>query len=182
MWKPVIGYEAFYEVSDTGAVRRIAGRGCTTSHEITPIKDRHGYYRVKLCVGGKAKDYYVHRLAVEAFIGPIPDGMTVNHMDCNRENNAIENLEVCTRHENTLHAVANGLVSLSNATLMADEASMIYFLTTEANMASIELSRLFSVSRPTINRITSGRHWGHLRKKRPDTLSGSSAVVKLDLA
>lgn len=165
MWKPVRGYESTYEVSDTGLVRRIPGKGRPKGGALKAIKDRHGYARVKLCVGGKGKDYAVHRLVADAFIGPIPDGLTVNHMDCDTTNNSASNLEICTRHENTLHAVANGRVSLSNATLTADEAAMIRRLATDANMASRALADLFGVTRASVTRIKSGKHWRHLGKE-----------------
>ena len=165
MWKPVRGYESTYEVSGTGLVRRIPGKGRPTGGAIKAFKDRQGYFRVKLCVGGQGKDYAVHRLVADAFIGPIPDGLTVNHMDCDTTNNSVSNLEICTRHENTIHAVANGRISLSGAKLTADEAAMIRRLATEANMASRELAVLFGVTRENVTRIKGGKHWRHLGKE-----------------
>jgi len=45
----------------------------------------------------------VHRLVVESFIGPIPDGLEVNHKDLNKHNNNVSNLEIVTRRENIIH-------------------------------------------------------------------------------
>lgn len=65
--------------------------------------NRYGY--PVACLNGKAKPVLksVHRMVVEAFIGPIPDGMQVNHKDGNKQNNHLDNLEVCTGSENQIH-------------------------------------------------------------------------------
>jgi len=55
-----------------------------------------GYYKVKLSLNGKIKAYYVHRLVYQMFKGDIPYGMQVNHIDENRTNNNIDNLELLT--------------------------------------------------------------------------------------
>ena len=57
----------------------------------------------------KTKNYYVHRIVAEAFIGEIPKGMAVNHIDGDKTNNHIRNLEIITYSENIRHADANGL-------------------------------------------------------------------------
>lgn len=68
-----------------------------------------GYLRVELWTNGKGKKYLLHRLIAEKFI-PNPDGKpVVNHIDGNKQNNAIENLEWVTRSENQLHAYRAGL-------------------------------------------------------------------------
>ena len=49
----------------------------------------------------------VHRLVVESFIGPIADGLEVNHKDLNKHNNNVSNLEIVTRRQNIIHFHAN---------------------------------------------------------------------------
>lgn len=110
IWKDVVGYEGFYQVSNTGKVRSydrkvMCGYGKT---RIIPkrilkqyIKDR--YPRVSLTIDKKRKVVYAHRLVAEAFI-PNPNGLSeVNHIDENKQNNNIENLEWCTRSYNNSH-------------------------------------------------------------------------------
>ena len=64
-----------------------------------------GYMKITLQqIGFKKKNYYIHRLVHECFKGPIPDGMQINHIDSNKQNNCINNLEVVTHSENMKHS------------------------------------------------------------------------------
>jgi len=72
--------------------------------------DRYGYYRVGMMMGGKMKDIYIHRMVCETFRGPMPEGCDqINHIDCNINNNNVENLEWCNSSRNAKHAYENGL-------------------------------------------------------------------------
>lgn len=102
MWKDIKGYEGFYQVSDEGQIRRILKDGRTK-----PVKGKEGskYYTVDLCVHGKCKGFNVHRLVAEAFLEK-PEGTTeVNHIDGNKKNNHVENLEWVTQKGNLIHAM-----------------------------------------------------------------------------
>lgn len=88
-WKPVVGYEGYYEVSNTGLVRRIKG------NILKPKIEKNGYVRYHLSQNGKAKTILAHRIVALAFI-PNPNNYpTVNHKDENKENNQVDNLEWC---------------------------------------------------------------------------------------
>lgn len=69
--------------------------------------DRYGYPYVQIRVGGKQKFHFVHRLVALHFLGH-SDTLEVNHIDLNKTNNNVENLEWCTRVENLEHAKLNG--------------------------------------------------------------------------
>lgn len=71
---------------------------------LTKVVTRYGYERVGLFHNKKAKNYLVHCLVAEAFLGPKPDGMMVNHKDSNRVNNNLSNLEYVTARENMCHS------------------------------------------------------------------------------
>ncbi len=76
--------------------------------------DKQGYQRVGLYVGNyKSKTIKVHRLVAETFIDNIENKKDVNHIDGNKSNNNIFNLEWCTRSENIKHAFKNGLSKIS---------------------------------------------------------------------
>lgn len=96
-WKPVVGYEGLYEVSNWGRVKSIKfGR----ERILKPGTNNRGYLFVNLCKNGKKKNFRVHRLVAEAFI-PNPYNLPeVNHKDENKLNNNAENLEWCDRKFN----------------------------------------------------------------------------------
>lgn len=100
IWKPAFGYETTHEVSNYGNVR-----GYRRKKILTPPLDQRGYKRTKI---GK-KSVRVHRLVALTFI-PNPDNKPqVNHIDGDKTNNHIENLEWVTNDENREHAVKLGL-------------------------------------------------------------------------
>jgi hypothetical protein len=110
IWKPITGYEGYYEVSNHGKVRSVARiihkvhspsgtvyQWCKPSMILNSNRGGHNYLRVDLCVDYVAKTHYVHRLVAETFI-PNPDDLPeINHMDEDRHNNHVDNLEWCSR-------------------------------------------------------------------------------------
>lgn len=67
---------------------------------MSPINNGIGYYQVKLRFSKKRFNRYIHRLVWETFIGIIPDGYEINHIDHNKQNNSLDNLELVTHSEN----------------------------------------------------------------------------------
>lgn len=113
IWKDIQGYEGLYQVSNLGRVKSLARldtRGQRVSEKILKLgKHRAGYFRVNLYKNGKMKQYLVHRLVALAFIPNPENKEQVNHIDGNKQNNVIENLEWCTHSENIQHAYRTGL-------------------------------------------------------------------------
>ena len=108
-WKPVVGYEGHYQVSNFGRVKSIKfGKEIILKQK---IKD--GYYYVGLSKNGIVKNYFVHRLVAEAFI-PNPNNLPqVNHKDENKLNNSVDNLEWCDAKYNRNYGTINERLSKS---------------------------------------------------------------------
>ncbi len=105
IWKPVVGYEGLYEVSNTGLIKSLNCYNLKEPHLLSLCFNTNGYLRVGLSKNNKTKQMLVHRIVAEAFI-PNPDNLEmVNHKDEDRTNNHVENLEWCTRAYNQLYSI-----------------------------------------------------------------------------
>lgn len=108
IWKDVPNYEGKYQVSNKGRVKSIKrtvkhnGSKTRTFPEkiLKPNKVSFDYLQVTLYNNGKRKCRYIHNLVMESFIGKKPNGYEVNHIDEDKSNNQLENLEYITRKEN----------------------------------------------------------------------------------
>lgn len=103
-WLPVPGYEGLYEVSDLGAVRGPR----TGDGRLKPRPHKDGYAKVNLCRGGRQKTFLVHRLVLDAFVGPREPGQECRHLDGDPSNNRLTNLAWGTQSENELDKVRHG--------------------------------------------------------------------------
>lgn len=118
-WRPVVGYEGYYEVSNNGRVRtvgRISSYGRPVRERVLK-PDLSGIYpQVKLARDGRGRTSRIHALVAEAFIGPRPAGMEVCHTNGNHADNRLENLRYDTHSENQRDTVRLGLHPLANLT------------------------------------------------------------------
>lgn len=121
IWKDVVGYEGYYQVSNLGRVRsldRIASNGRKIKGKIlsTKVNTPPYYPRVSLSVNGKMKLVQVHRLVAQAFVyNPDPEHKTqVGHKDESRTNNRADNLEWVTPKENSNMPLHRKRVSKAN--------------------------------------------------------------------
>lgn len=111
-WKPVIGYEGLYEVSNTGNVRslpRQAGKFYIRGKFLSQPINQQGYKQVTLSAYGLRKTFAVHRLVAQAFIPNPEKKPQVNHIDENKINNNVDNLEWVTIQENIAWSKAKGI-------------------------------------------------------------------------
>lgn len=100
-----MGWEAFYEVSDLGNVRSLHW---SPPRPLRPGISGVGYPLVVLARDRMKTSRMVHHLVSEAFIGPRPARHDINHIDANRTNNVLANLEYCTRKQNVHHMFVLG--------------------------------------------------------------------------
>jgi hypothetical protein len=102
IWKKIQGYSN-YEVSNLGRVKSLNSNKILNQYE-----SESGYLNVWLYNQGKRKGFRVHRLVAQEFIKKASNNLEVNHIDSNKKNNSIFNLEWCTRGENIKHSFDNG--------------------------------------------------------------------------
>ena len=96
--KDIKGFEGLYAVTEDGRVWSYL-----RNKWLKPGINK-GYYHVRLCKDGKIKIFLIHRLVYTTFKGEIPKGLTVDHIDSNRLNNNLDNLQLLTRGDNARKA------------------------------------------------------------------------------
>jgi hypothetical protein len=114
IWKPIVGYEGFYEVSNLGRIKtkeRFIERKDKTFfmlHERIRklvLHKKTGYLQVSICVENKVKMCSAHRMVASTFIDNPLNKPQVNHINGIKTDNRVENLEWCTNRENTIHRI-----------------------------------------------------------------------------
>ena len=156
VWKDIEGYEGLYQVSTCGNIKSLAkprknGNGRCYIQKEKLLKQSFtstGYKKVELYKDGKRKSFKVHRLVAIAFISNPDNKPEVNHIDGNKINNNIDNLEWVTSSENTIHAYETGL---SPNKKELDEIRIIELY--NKGTSKEEISRMFDVSNVVIARI-----------------------------
>ena len=123
IWKPISVYNGYYEVSNLGRVRSVT-RKIERTDPKNPNKKRlftykgklipfwitnKGYLRCTLNINNIKKNHLVHQLVAKEFIENKDLKSQVNHINCIKTDNRVENLEWVTNYENYLHSVKNGL-------------------------------------------------------------------------
>jgi len=159
-WKPIKETEGKYEVSNHGRVRstrflyvKSNGHRCYTRPTILKSSKRGGYLLVK--IGGKTRS--VHRVVAEAFL-PKPDVyMEVNHKDCIKGNNHVDNLEWVTPKENMAHAVKNNR-GVGGGKLTSFQARLIR-IADKYGMGRRQIVDVFDVSSSTVGEIVRRKTW-----------------------
>jgi hypothetical protein len=169
IWKPVVGWEGFYEVSNMGRVRGLNRVVFCTGkdgnlherHEKQRLKSKRlvrGYELVSLGKNGKQYSYQVHRLVLFAFVSPCPKGMQACHNDGIRTNNHLNNLRWDTPKNNHQDRIRHGTMISGNnhyRTKLSDEdLEYIWRVYTPKHKeyGAIPLSKKYGV------------HWKHLEK------------------
>ncbi|MDD6530572.1 MAG: NUMOD4 domain-containing protein [Prevotella copri] len=173
MWKPVPGYEEYYECSDNGNIRSldryvIQSNGMKRLHKGRELKatlNKNGYLLVPFSVGKKRVQKYVHRLVAETYLGNIKETYTVNHIDGDKRNNQVSNLEIISVGENNKHAYEK--LSRMRVTVGCRRRCIRAINTKTGEIAEYksvaEASRILGLSETQIRRyLDSGSMWGNL--------------------
>jgi hypothetical protein len=170
-FRPVVGYDGYYEVGSFGTVRsidRIVGGRSLKGINLAQVPDRgrHSYGRlqVKLSKNGKAKTRITAHLVAEAFIGQRPLGHEVAHEDGNCQNNTAENLRYDTPLGNTADKFKHGTVLKGEAVATAKlkECEVLQIRGLRGIMTVYQIAEMFSTSIANVSRIQTGKRWGHV--------------------
>jgi hypothetical protein len=108
IYKDIKDYEGIYQVSNYGNVKSLErlhakGKGVLKERILKPSLMSSGYYQVILCRLLSKKAFTIHRLVANSFITKKQGKEIINHIDGNKRNNSVENLEWCTYRENSAH-------------------------------------------------------------------------------
>jgi hypothetical protein len=172
VWKPVVGWEGFYSVSELGRVRserrkvvRTDGKRYTVSERIIqPTVDRKGYERIYLRRPGESRNASVHRLVAEAFIGPLPPGMQTRHGPGGKRDNRVVNLCYGTPLENAADLERDGTKwqggKHHNAKLT--DKDVLEIRDARGRASTRDLARKYGVNKAGISRIQCREPWAHV--------------------
>lgn len=165
-WKPVVGFEKRYEISDLGRIRSL-GNGSGrypfgTTKTLSIANKGRGYSGVCLWANNKGASVYIHHLVARAFIGPRPAKFEINHIDGNKANNHVGNLEYVTSSQNKKHGVAIGQYKVGEKNPSAKLLNSDIPIIKEMFKCGAEqklIADVFQVSRSVISVICSGKSW-----------------------
>jgi hypothetical protein len=157
-WLKIKGYDNGYEVSDQGNVRR-------GKRKLKPYKTRCGYVLVRLYNKAVPKEWSVHRLVYTVFKNKINPKLEINHIDGNKENNKLINLEEVTRSENLKHSYKIGKHKPKQGTAHKRHKlkdSDIIKIRSLLGYTQRQIASMFNVSQPLIGNILRRETWKHI--------------------
>jgi hypothetical protein len=160
-----------YSIGDDGSIWSQlypSGKGRWRRGEwkrLKPYPHRNGSLLIQL----GARKYYVHRLVLEAFVGPCPDGMECRHLDGNPSNNRLDNLAWGTHSENERDKVRHGTsgtvcqLGIANASAKLTDEKVREMRRRHAEGATASsIARELGVSHETARKVVTGMRWKHV--------------------
>ena len=168
IWKKIEFGNGRYEISNYGRVKSFFG-GIVKI--LKPNLEKCGYFCIQLYYNGKHRNFKIHRLVAEAFIPNSENKKTVNHIDGNKMNNFVDNLEWATYKENINHALEIGPVKsggeVSTAKLTDEEALWCrsVHIPRDKEFGIKPLAIKFGVSEDIIFNIVHGERYRNSEKK-----------------
>lgn len=184
IWKDICGFEGKYQVSNVGRIRGLGFKYKVKfpnklAHRISlpklyvPVlvghKDKSKrYFAVSLEKNNKYKQYRIHALVLEMFIGPRPKGMHGAHLNGNRLDNRLSNLKWCTAKENMSHKILHGTQPMGENTHNHKLTPRMVIEIREKFRPRIEsnsrlLAEKFKCSQAAIADVIAGRCWSHIK-------------------
>lgn len=161
IWKPVRGYEELFLVSNMGRIKAINWNRSGKERMLGLSVKSDGYYKPTLYKDGKYKTLRLNRIVWEAFNGDIPDGMVVDHINFDRADNRLSNLQLLSRGDNSRKRVEGANERAKRA---AQDALGIPVLQLDKNTGDVirewptmrEAERCLGLSNGSIYRVCRG--------------------------
>jgi hypothetical protein len=168
-WK-TIECAPHYEVSNYGRVRYVGDHPNGVYGHVRKVNITwDGYDHVRFRVDGKYVYRRTHRLVYQAFKGSIPNGYVINHIDGEKLNNHIDNLEAVTIAENCRHAIKLGLQKgrrgekCNWAKLTEKDVKEIRKLLQDGRLLQKEIGAIYGVTKSQISKIKLNQRWQHIK-------------------
>lgn len=159
------GYENYYEISNYGRVRSLYNRYKMCEFK-KPYTRKDGYVVANLIKDGKQTTFYLHRLVANHFIENDDINMTeINHIDGDKQNNHVDNLEWCTSQQNIIHSYKSNLSKIGfNRTSSKLTEEMVFKIPSllKDGYSIKQISKLFNVSTTAIHHVLKGDNYGFL--------------------
>lgn len=158
-WKPILETDSRYSISNLSRVRNNK-----TNLILKAYLDKDNYYRTTLRSKTKQLNRLIHRLVAQHFISNPDNKATVNHIDGNKQNNSIKNLQWCSNQENIDHAWGKGLMEVNhgekhpNAKLTKKDVIQIKSML-KLKINRILIAKKFKISKTQISNIARGTSW-----------------------
>ena len=169
MWKPIVGYESLYEVSDKGNVRSLHKRGRGKNGGLLKLwKSQQGYTMATLSSGGKTFVATTSRLVLQAFIGQNPPDKPYDcHKNGNIKNNKLDNLywgsNSDNQHDRNLHGTSNKGSANGRSVLVESDVISIKRMLRCGRWSHKTIASWYGVDTSAISAINIGRTWKHIR-------------------
>jgi hypothetical protein len=172
-WRAIPGYEDYYEVSDAGRVRSLSrivqrsGGDYRVREKILRANSSGPYLCVTLCMEGVHTGFSLHRLVLEAFVGPCPEGFVTRHLNGLGVDNRLLNLKYGTEKENWADRYLHGTDNCGekHATSKVSEF-MVFEIRALLNGQGAAYARAHGLSESAVRSIRKRRNWKHIPEIR----------------
>ena len=168
IWKSIPGYEK-YEASTLGKIRSLNYLRTGKIKELKQGKSKLGYLFVVLCDNSKNKRFAVHQLIALTFLENSNNWKEVNHIDSNKQNNQVDNLEWSTRSLNIRHSVKAGTFNVlhgeknGNSKLTNDQVIQIKKHLLEGILSGQQIAEKCNTNKCRVSDIKTQRSWKHIK-------------------
>lgn len=176
IWKSVKDYEGLYEVSNLGRIKSLdkeVSCGFNGNYKriikgkiLNPSYDNDSYLHIGLTKDYITKNYFIHRLVAIAFIENLENKPQVNHIDGNKSNNRLKNLEWNTLSENRVHAYNTGLqkgaCGEKQPISKLNDKKVLEIRKIGKSKTLLEISEMYNVNFRTISNVLLRKTWKHI--------------------